>query len=223
MSHFTVMVIGENPEEQLSRYDENLDVPRYVKATKQQLIDEWKKRTEEYKNGTYAEFLADPDKYKEGCRNDAHINYLENEFPKRLNWTDEQIYAYQVEDYGDVGEDGEVYSTYNPESKWDWFILGGRWSGMIQLKEGAEGLKGESGVFDNETGIDQAKKGDITNLNDLKTFAIVKGGKWYEKGQMGWWGIVIDGKDEEQWEEEQKKLIEGLPDDNLISIYDCHI
>lgn len=29
MSHFVVMVIGDNPEQQLAPYDENLEVPEY--------------------------------------------------------------------------------------------------------------------------------------------------------------------------------------------------
>jgi hypothetical protein len=141
MSHFTVMVIGENPENQLAPFDENI------------LVD------------------------------------------------------------GD----------YNQKSKWDWYTLGGRWSGMIKLKNGAKGIKGEPGVFENETGIDQARKGDIENFEELKTFAIIKDGKWYERGKMGWWGIVRNEKDQKDWEEEFKIHLKNLPDDTLISIYDCHI
>lgn len=223
MSHFTVMVIGAEPEKQLAPFNENLDTPRYVEYTKQQLIEKGKKRIEGYKNGTYAEFLKNPAEYKKGCTNQGHIDYLEKEFPKELNWTDEEIYAEEIKNYDDVGDNGEVYSTYNPNSKWDWYSLGGRWSGMIKLKEGAIGTKGRSGVFDNETGIDQAKKGDIANFEELTTFAVLKDGKWYEKGEMGWWAIVSNQKEEDQWDSELKKLVEGLPDDTLISIYDCHI
>jgi len=157
--------------------------------------------------------------------NKAHIDYLENEFPKKLTWTDEELYQYGIDGYDteDIGTDGEVYSTYNPNSKWDWFVLGGRWSGSIQLKDGAKGKSGKSGTFGNPTGIDQARKKDIANLDKLKTFAILKDGKWYERGKMGWWGIVHDEKEEEQWDTELKKLIQEIPDDTLISIFDCHI
>ena len=30
MSHFAVLVIGDDIEEQLAKYDENLEMPRYV-------------------------------------------------------------------------------------------------------------------------------------------------------------------------------------------------
>lgn len=94
---------------------------------------------------------------------------------------------------------------------------------MIKLKEGAGGVKGESGVMDNEVGIDQAYKCDIANIDKLCTFAVLKDGEWYERGKMGWWAIVTDEKEDGVWEAEHKKLIEELPDNTLISIYDCHI
>lgn len=48
-------------------------------------------------------------------------------------------------------------------------------------------------------------------------------GEWYEKGKMGWWGVVQDEKDPNQWYEEFHKLFDALPDDTLVSIVDCHI
>jgi len=94
---------------------------------------------------------------------------------------------------------------------------------MIKLKEGAEGITGRAGTFSNEVGIDAALKGDIANFDELKTFAILKDGEWYERGKMGWWAIVTDEMEDDKWDAEFKKLIDGLPDDTLISIYDCHI
>ena len=40
---------------------------------------------------------------------------------------------------------------------------------------------------------------------------------------MGWWAVVSNEKDDEVWDEEVKKLVSELPDNTLISIYDCHI
>ena len=45
------------------------------------------------------------------------------------------------------------------------------------------------------------KKGDtkeiyIDRYSKFSTFAVVINGKWYERGSMGWWGIVSDEKDE---------------------------
>ena len=57
----------------------------------------------------------------------------------------------------------------------------------------------------------------------ILTFAVVKDGKWYERGSMGWWGCVSDKKDRDKWNKEFNKLIESVSDDTLLTIVDCHI
>lgn len=56
----------------------------------------------------------------------------------------------EVEPYTD--DDGGK-TTYNPDSKWDWWVIGGRWRGAYLPKPGADYarlLSGESGAFDNK-------------------------------------------------------------------------
>ena len=57
----------------------------------------------------------------------------------------------------------------------------------------------------------------------VQTFAVVKDGRWYERGEMGWWGVVKDEKDDDVWRAEYAKLVDGLPDNTLLAVYDCHI
>ncbi len=57
----------------------------------------------------------------------------------------------------------------------------------------------------------------------LTSFAIVKDGRWFERGSMGWWGAVSDEKDKDAWESEFKQMFEGLPQTAHIAIVDCHI
>lgn len=332
MSHFTVLVIGNNPEEQLAPFSENLEMPKYVKHTREALIAKEREEIEEYKNSTYAEYLEDPELYKSKCQNNpGHIKYLEEEFPAKLKWTDDEVYQNAIKWYEqeDLGPNGEVYSTYNPNSKWDWYLLGGRWTGFFKLKEGKSGSAGEPGIMTSpaENGmVDQAIKGDIDfegmkkdaydeaakhydkvascfesgiipkiertwkdivndksilsidkkreiynsqegmkqlfkaqetlkarkldklrelidsfffKLDDyqvtkeeyatkaanncLSTFAVLKDGKWYERGEMGWWGCVSDEKEKDTWTKEFMEILEQLPDDTLLSVYDCHI
>ena len=141
MSHFAVLVIGNDIEEQLAKFDENIEMPKYVKHTKEELIANEKESIEEYKNGRYAEYLADPVKYAENCNHDDHLNYLKEDFPKKLTMTDEEIYELATKWYEpeDIGPDGEVYSTRNPDSKWDWYEIGGRYAGRIVLKDNKDG------------------------------------------------------------------------------------
>lgn len=215
MSHFTVMVIGENPEEQLAPFDENIEVDEYQREV---VSDEDKKRfIDSYTNSG--------DWTPEGVSQamlDENDNLSFEELYSRFgeDWNSK---AWRLNDKGEWAE----YSTYNPKSKWDWYLLGGRWTGLIKLKEKVElATVGKPGLMTEPAKdgfCDQAKKGDIENFDEISTFAVVKDGKWYEKGNMCWWGVVIDGKEEFDWEQEQKKLVESLPDDTLISIYDCHI
>jgi hypothetical protein len=51
----------------------------------------------------------------------------------------------------------------------------------------------------------------------------VKNGKWFERGEMGWWACVSNEKDEQTWRSIYTNLIKDLPDDTLLSVYDCHI
>ena len=138
MSHFTVMVIGDDPEGQLAPFDENESVEEYCTGEvseddKQQMLDFYKKE----RKSRIRSFDSCYKRYGEDWNGNC--------------WR--------------KGEDGiwRKYSTYNPDSKWDWYVLGGRWSGAyIRLKEGAtSGIKGKPGCFDNEPGWDAALKGDI--------------------------------------------------------------
>lgn len=140
MSHFSVAVfVDDNTtvHELLAPYDENLVVPRYVLYTKEELIKKGRAEIEKFKNGPYARYLEDPEKYEKECENESHILYLKNEFPKKLLWTDEEVYQDQIHFYDKkvIGPDGEVYSTYNPKSKWDWYVVGGRWQGSLLIKK----------------------------------------------------------------------------------------
>lgn len=57
----------------------------------------------------------------------------------------------------------------------------------------------------------------------LIPFAVVKDGKWHERGSMGWWGVVSDERDPEEWAEQIQRLYDDLPDDTLLTLVDCHI
>ena len=69
MSHFTVYVFsshyGKDVEDLLAPYDENLEKSPYIKYTKEQAIAKVRKEIEDYKHDLYAEFIADPEAYKE--------------------------------------------------------------------------------------------------------------------------------------------------------------
>jgi len=128
MSHFTVLVVGDNPEQQLEPFNENLEVTPYFEPVDMEDMAEY------YKVKPTAEALR---------------NYV-------FAWT-----GYAPIEQGDkLG----YMCTYNPSSKWDWYSLGGRWTGFFKVKPGAQAKVGEPGVFDNSADpgtADQLRLQDI--------------------------------------------------------------
>lgn len=142
MSHYTVAVFTENEgktiDDLLAPFDENLEVEKYLSSTKTEFIEEKKKYYHDYAtDGPYAEYIKDPEGYAKQYDNEDHLKYLREEFPKKLKYTDEEIWKYETQYYDDdqITEEG-IWSTYNPKSKWDWYEIGGRWSNSLKLKDG---------------------------------------------------------------------------------------
>ena len=167
MSHYTVAVFtdpknsGESVDSLLAPYNENIRVERYLSTTKRQAIEYERKRIQSKKED-YEEYLADPEKYiQEHYSGDTEcypFRYLTEEFPPQLEWTDEQCYQNYIKyiDKEFIDPDtGDIWSTYNPNSKWDWYAIGGRWGCTLFAKDedGEYGYADEAFVRD----IDFAK------------------------------------------------------------------
>lgn len=59
---------------------------------------------------------------------------------------------------------GRIGHWTNKEAKWDWWTIGGRWTGFYPLKPGRAAVLGEPGAFDNKP---DPGRGDIVRLSDL--------------------------------------------------------
>lgn len=83
MSHFVVMVIGDDAEKQLEKYDESLELPPYIKHTKDELVALKRKEIEE----DFLNFPAGTLKidvwhwFDERCPNNLHddLMYFKND------------------------------------------------------------------------------------------------------------------------------------------------
>lgn len=219
MSHYSVAVF-EDPnekslEELLAPYDENLECPHYI--SKAELISKSRERVKRYEETTYARYLEDPKAYKEKLgSNQAHFKYVSEEFPQKLHWTDEQHYADSIKYYEakDIQEDGSVYDTYNPNSKWDWYYVGGRWSCGVISKD------------DGEVDSELVKNLDLVAMKDFCTYAVVTpDGKWHAPGEMGWFAMSSETEDEwTVWEKQYKeRFIDSAKPEWRLSLVDCHI
>lgn len=310
MSHFTVLVVGNDPEEQLKPFQENNmdDCP----AKYMEFNDKEDEMLKEYNEGIY-----DHDK-----------------IPFNVKYSTFEEFAKEGHGYSERDEHKNRYGRWeNPNAKWDWYSLGGRWTGFFTMKKNTPGTIGKPGLMTKVAvrgTADQAYKKDIDfenmrkkahqkasdtykmvedefdgtipklefiwedlmddknekyNKLDIKikrdmyhnqpvildwksradkykasskidkyfeklysiliwdspsdyamskeeyvqtrvdssisTFAVIMDGKWYEKGQMGWWAMVSNEKGD--WAKEYSKLLDSVSDDTLLSIYDYHI
>lgn len=114
MSHFTVLCIGEDIEKQLYPYYEL----------------ECSMTREEIKNDPRAEFKIM-----------FTTEDLKKDFEKHLNEHPEYNYE-SLEDYADDYhgyyklEDKDEWGYWtNTNSKWDWYEIGGRWTGFFKVKD----------------------------------------------------------------------------------------
>lgn len=242
--------------------------------------------------------------FQEWVRAYTELPVLRNP-PNKGEVPEEAKYGYLLEDK--AGNIEKVIRRTNQNAKWDWYQVGGRWSGMLSLKLGGEADQARKGDVDWDTMRDDAEtraareydairavvgcaswtpwrtlleehgKEDVQAARDkynsqlaiqlmrnppegantgvppqeyrelvrwgdldrflvsretylqrardcaCVTFAVLMDGKWYERGEMGWWGCVANKKEVDVWNAEFAKLMDSLDDDEMITIVDCHI
>lgn len=139
-------------------------------------------------------------------------------------WEADDPYTVEMED------DGERYWA-NPNSKWDWYQVGGRWRGLIEASIGGHG---ERNIFDFENlgllsdtrgqyergHFDIARVCDITSLDtNMLHDVLTPDGVWHESetyhpngDDQGRYFVVKEGWHESAWE----KYIE--PNGDCIAI-----
>lgn len=127
---------------------------------------------------------------------------------------------------GEWDDDGNLYYLMNPDATWDWYVVGGRWTGGLVLKPAAEGELGSPGLHTEpaEPGTaDVALVKDIDWDKTKPTFAILHNDEWIEQGSMGWFGVVTDQQPQDEWEAVWRKVVAALDPGDEVTLVDCHI
>lgn len=155
--HFTVAVFSkpdQNFEDLLAPFQENNmgDCPEeYL-----EFIDMTEDIASEFENGTRKKIIGpDGEMYDIW---DSRFNYIpdpsnpwnkEKRIPEGYKEVDvplKELYSsldeFATEYYYPKDENGRYGYVANPNSKWDWYQVGGRWPGMLILKKNATGSKG---------------------------------------------------------------------------------
>lgn len=163
MSHSVVIVVGDDVEGQLAPFDENKEVePYHEPYPREKLARMLKFYAEEQK----------PEKVDERLRSIARKAGISAE-GKVVGISHSQLASLTVPWCSERLEllkeplDGcwyTIVNTYNPKSKWDWYEIGGRWTGYFKLKKGHHGLTGKPGLQTSAAKpgyADQCRKIDI--------------------------------------------------------------
>lgn len=273
MSHFSVLVIGPDVEGQLAPFHEF-----ECTGTDDEFVQEIDK-TSQYK--TLEDWKADHDK--------EPIASIE-----QVDLAGAHKYGYAIAEGDKLIK---AVRRTNPNKKWDYWQIGGRWSGWLQAKIGpvsqchkddldldakrkekaaiarsnwdaAHAVIGQSvpmswvaarakfgddidkarAFYREQPAIVALEKWNHANdypmgplfqwdkilvprdefvreaeQSAFLPFAYVKDSQWFERGNMGWWGIVSNEKNPQDWATAFSAMFNALPDDTLLTIVDCHI
>lgn len=195
MSHFSVAVLTdklENLKEMLSQYDENLKVEPYVYKKKEEIINEARERRERFlkreKNG---EELSD-----------WALKYINAN-------NDEELYKAEIDDDTEYDDDGNELSTYNPNSKWDWYEIGGRWHNNLLVKADDNDIeKGNASWGNLESNKKEAPKGykwvDGARIKNIDFEKYIEFTNKYNNA-IRFWELYVEGQEPKN--EEEKEMI----------------
>jgi len=160
MSHYTVLVVGDDVDSQLAPFDETLSTEFHVEVPAGQLYKRVKEIIKMLKKNDELR-----SKYEALMEKGNYEDILKSYYGGHRN------------------SKGEWGYDHNPDAKWDWYTIGGRWSGYFKLKKGAKGTLGRPGVFDNKPKagyVDQARFGDI-DWEGMRTDALIEAEKNYDE------------------------------------------
>ena len=158
MSHFSVAVLSYAPD----------DVEKLLEPF-----------CESSENPEYLEFEeADEtmDEIRETFEREKKQNETLEDFVNR--W-----YGYTYNEELDVCE-----YPYNPNAKWDWWELGGRWGDMLKLKPGCQGNHGER----NWTNSEKSPRDGYCSQAQLKDIDLSPDQKIYNDA-IRFWEVAIEG------------------------------
>lgn len=165
-----------------------------------------------------------------------YTGYTKVDIPYKDIWAtvDEYLKEYCDDEWNEEAQDYGYWK--NPNAKWDWYQIGGRYAGCIQVnkKKAVDYAYGEKSLFygiENpytEDGdiicVDSARVKDI--IQHFHAYAVLtKDGEWHEAGAMGLFGIsCADADKKRKFEEEYKQFVfANAEDDDFLTLVDCHI
>ncbi len=246
--HFIGYVIGEDVESKLAPFDENMEVDPYksydvsddeIHAMYLYYLYECVKKNlgvdiAIIDNNIYSSYSRTKtfDEKLDKVRGYADIDSLVKE--KGEDWSGHQY---------EKDLDGWFYwSTYNPKSEWDWYQIGGRWSGFFELKEGAKSLNetefswtvgaAERNEINSSNKADSAYRKDIVDFENIFPYFVVIDGEWISKYEFEKKNSYVEENNRSHWDYDKadqewhefltNNVFPRIKDDDIVTAVDCH-
>lgn len=224
-------VIGQEVEKLLAPYDEGLEVPEYEKPC--WCVNRIAKREAEIilvkEQGNWDEVR---DKFNAvNCNlspEEQHKKWEKEVYEpreKRIRELTRKHPMYNKPDpkCSECKGSGIEKTKYNPRSKWDWYVIGGRWDGEITGKARPSRDNGFNfGDEHHQVSYNNNKVNTMIEKKVIPYALVTPRGKWVQRGQMGWWGMSSDEESPEEWTKRVLKLYEKYKDNIAIGV-DMHI
>lgn len=178
-------------------------------------------------------------KYSECLKVDPYIvqtkSNLEEEFEKFKNTENYDAMRYpSVKDFaqgwkGDnLNENGDVVSDFNKNSFYDWYVIGGRFDGILTgnraYSEYGFNFGDQHHTIDNNliTVKDLLEKYEKDNDKYIFHIIIDKSGQVSKAGEYGWFGTFDKKLEEEEWKCLYVRKLKNAEDDYIVNL-DCHV
>jgi hypothetical protein len=115
---------------------------------------------------------------------------------------------------------GSARDIANPNARWDWYRIGGRWDGWItgnpqSSDNGFNFDKKHETVENNITTTEAALASD-----KIPHAIITPDGEWHEHGHMGWFAVMRDERID--WDDVARDILRKHPRHRIV-ILDAHI
>lgn len=242
--HFTTIVVGENPEEIMKKYDSANKVEPYVV----------------YEFSKIKQYRENYIKCYEGlCKEPYFSEDLKNEYIEKLNHcreiSDIDFYAELTDDFDIDPETGNAMCDLNPNGKYNWCRIGKNLAmplinlnGIETFKERKNNIKWDEIhlakqdiyiatweiVMEGRKPITKEEKTIYENMkNRTEYFKRFKNKENYVSSNTAFWGYVFvdesgwyelkDSDDQFEWMNNfYDRFIKDLPENSLISVFECY-
>lgn len=149
--HYTVLVVGDNVNEKMNKFSHNdPEYQKFIPCTQEDLdafsnTAYYEKAHKEVKE-KYAQYVKDQN--ENSIVPISFLNFWAEYWDGATEYPGSEFYGHVT----------------NPNAKWDWYEIGGRWSGFFDLKANATGLKG--GQYFEENLKSVSNNADVIKLKD---------------------------------------------------------